>query len=255
MRNDDERFLFAAVTRREALAALAAGPLTRDELREELGVSRTTVHRTVRALESESLLRREGDGNALTALGEVVADATVEFEETLRAARHLRPFLAVADVDVDVRPFADATVTVQGPAAPYRPVSRFVSLLEETTALRGFDTAALAPLYVETIRERILGGMEAEIVYPEGVVDGLAEAYPEALSAALDGGTLRLFAHDDLPYGLALFDDRVGLGGYDAETGMLRAFVDTDDAAAIEWGERQFRRYRSEATPIARADG
>lgn len=69
--------------------------------------------------------------------------------------------------------------------------------------------------------------------------------------AAVESDQLTLSAHDDLPSGLAIFDDRIGLGGYDADSGMLPAFVDTDDPDAREWALKRHERYREAADVVA----
>jgi hypothetical protein len=52
------------------------------------------------------------------------------------------------------------------------------------------------------------------------------------------------------PYGLAIFDDRVGIGGYDEETGLLQVFADTESPIAREWAERVFASVRADSKPI-----
>lgn len=43
-------------------------------------------------------------------------------------------------------------------------MTRFVSLLEETETLRGLDTFSIAPGYVAEFQQRILDGVETEVV-------------------------------------------------------------------------------------------
>jgi hypothetical protein len=61
-------------------------------------------------------------------------------------------------------------------------------------------------------------------------------------------GTAR--SRETLPYGLALFDDRVGIAGYDEETGTMRVFVDSDSAIARAWADRVFETYRTNSDAI-----
>lgn len=251
--DDDDTLPVEAIKRADALAALRGGPMTRADLMAALGVSRTTIHRIVRGLEGRELLIQDGSEFGLSALGRTVADEVATYRRRLRAARRLQPFLETvgdASVGLDVGLFDDATVTVMEPTNPYAPVVRFMGLLRDSGTLRGFDTTTVAPVYAEEIRDEILGGMETDVVYLSSVVEEMVEAYPDAIATAIASGRLALAAHDDLPFGLAVFDDRVGLGGYDDETGMLRVLVDTADPAAREWALDRFRRYRQEAEPV-----
>lgn len=250
---DDDALPVEAIKRADALAALRDGVMTRADLMEALGVSRTTIHRIVRGLEARELLVQDGSEFGLSALGRAVADEVTTYRRRLRAARRLQPFLETADstsVDLDVGLFDDATVTVMEPTNPYAPVSRFMDLLRDSGTIRGFDTTTVAPIYVEEIRDEILGGMETDVVYLPAVVEDMVETYPDAIAAAVESGRFTLAAHDDLPFGLAIFEERIGLGGYDEETGLLRVFVDTDDPAAREWALDRFRRYREDAEPV-----
>jgi hypothetical protein len=59
-----------------------------------------------------------------------------------------------------------------------------------------------------------------------------------------------LRAHEDLRFGLTLCDDRVGLGVYDGETGMMELYLDTDSPAAYEWAEGVYATYLVEADVV-----
>ncbi len=245
-----DNLLAVAVKRVGVFEALQSGPRTRSELEADLEVSRATAHRIVRELGDYDLLERTQDGFALTALGETISDEMLSLRATLETANVLKPFLAAADevlFELDVNQFANRTVTTTTPGDPYQPVTRFMELLTETETLRGFDTTSIAPVFVDGIREQILGGMRTEIVYLPTVADQIAKNYPAALQESIESGELTLWTSEELPFGLALFDDRIGLGAYDETTGILTTFVDTDDAAAIEWGEQLFAHYRDRA--------
>ncbi|WP_254547426.1 helix-turn-helix transcriptional regulator [Halomarina pelagica] len=237
------------------LEALFDGPLDRRDIEECLGVSRATSHRFTRWLETEGLATKVDGQFALTGQGAVIAEEILRFELHVAAAQRLAPLLSsICDHHREfvIEPFADATVTTADPADPYRPVRRFVSLVEESTTLRGFNTTAMAPLTMQSFYERLFGEMETEIVYLPSAVDGLLASYPEQAERVLETGRLTLFTREALPYGLAIFDDRVGIGGYDEDTGLLRVFVDTDAERAREWAERVYELFKEDSDPLER---
>lgn len=242
-----------AVKRGDALAALADGVNRRADLMDELGVSRTTVHRIVRSLESLDVVAQVGHEFRLTALGNRVAAEVAEYRHRLEAAERLQPLLEPlgdAAATLDVVHFADATVTTMGRSNPYAPVQRFMDLLRASTSIRAFDTTTVAPVFVDDIRDEILGGMSVDVVYLPAVAEDIVHTYPEEVRDAMDTGLLTLSTSSDLPFGLAIFDDRIGVGGYDPETGMLRAFADTANPDARDWALDEFRRYRDAAAPF-----
>ncbi|RBI60049.1 MarR family transcriptional regulator [halophilic archaeon] len=227
------------------------GSADRRELEQHLDVSKSTVHRFTRSLRKYGLIERSGGEFVLTALGEVSAEEVTAFETSIETAWELAPVLEAAsanDVDVDVAAFADATVTIAEPGNPYRPVNRFMSLVSETDTLRGLVPASINPLYLNEIYERIVNGMEIDAVFSPTVVKEFLTSNPDRAWTAFKSGNVTLWAHDDLPFGLTLYDDRIGIGIYDDEMGLLRMYIDTDAPAACEWAEEVYTDYRDEAT-------
>ncbi len=250
MKSNGSDVVITAVKRADALRALSGQSLTRSELQADIGVSRTTTHRIVRELTEKSLVHRIDGLYELTPLGRIVANEVVGLQDTVELAVRLQPLLPSLDESgLDVELLTDATISVQGPSDPYHPVRRFVSLLRDSETVRGFDTTTIAPMYVDEIRESIFDGMQTEIIYLPTVIDQLFDDHHDATTRALESGHLDLLVHDDLPFGLAMFDDQIGIGGYD-ETGVLRVFVDTENSEVRAWAESLFEQYYEEATPI-----
>ncbi|WP_049972478.1 helix-turn-helix transcriptional regulator [Haladaptatus cibarius] len=250
MTSSDSEIVVTAVKRANTLRALSEHPLARSELQADIGVSRTTTHRIVRDLTEKSLVRRVDGNYELTPLGRIVATEVGELQDTVELATRLEPLLPALDgTGINVELFTDATITVQEPGDPYRPVRRFVSLLRDSETLRGFDTTTIAPMYVDEIRENIFDGMQTEIIYLPTVIDQLFTDHREATSHAIEIGNLDLLVHEQLPFGLVMFDDRIGIGGYD-DTGVLRIFADTTNPDVRTWAESLYEQYYEEAMPL-----
>lgn len=244
--------LLTLVRRADALEALATEPLDRRDLEARLGVSKPTVHRLTRTLGERGIVERSDGVFALTALGEVLAAEVATFARNVATARRLSPLFAAVEEHeppFDHDAFAGATVTSAEPIDPYRPVRRFRSLVAETTTLRGFDTTPIASFPLDA-SQHPLDGTTAEFVYPPAIVEHLLSSDVRWVNEALESGRLVLRVHDDVPHGLALFDDRVGIGRYCETTGALRTFVDTDAPAACEWARAVYDSYRATAEPV-----
>ncbi len=236
-----------------ALEALREGPKDRRELEAALDVSRATSHRMTRWLAEQGYVEKADGRFRLTGHGEMIADETLRFEANVRTARELEPLLDVICEDHQefvLEPFVDATVTVATPEDPYSPVERFLSLAGASETFRGFNTTHMAPLAIGQFHEQVFEATDTEIIYLPGAVEKLVESYPDAATEAVESGHLTLRTRDDLPYGLALFDDRVGIGGYDAETGQMRVFVDTDGPIARQWADRVYRAVKADSDPV-----
>jgi predicted transcriptional regulator len=235
------------------LEALLKEPLDRREIEEHLDVSRATSHRFMQWLDEKGFVEKVDSRFQLTSRGEVIAEEVLRFEANVRTAHRLTPLLeCICDDHREfvVEPFVDATVTVAAPDDPYQPIERFLSLVRESGTFRGFNTTHMAPLVIGEFHHQVFEETETEIIYLPGIVEKLFETYPEQASEAIDRGHLTLRTRDDLPYGLALFDDRIGIGGYDETTGLMQVFVDTDATIAREWGERVYAAIKADSDPL-----
>jgi len=235
------------------LEALREQPLDRREIEDCLDISRATSHRFTKWLDEQGFVEKVDGRFHLTGHGEAVADEVLRFEANVRTAHRLAPLLDVICEDHQefvVEPFVDATVTVAEPDDPYRPVERFVALVGDSDTFRGFNTTHMAPLVLGEFHQRVFDGTDTEIIYLPNIVEKLFETYPTQATEAVERGHLTLRTRDDLPYGLAIFDDCVGIGGYDERTGLMQVFVDTDSPIAREWAERVYASVRADSDPL-----
>ncbi|MWV40708.1 transcriptional regulator [Natrialba sp. INN-245] len=235
------------------LEALRDEPLDRREIEERLDVSRATSHRFTQWLDEQGFVEKRDGRFQLTGPGEAVADEVLRFEANVRTVHRLSPLLDAVCEDHQefvLEPFVDANVTLAEPDNPYRPVERFLSLLVDSESFRGFNTTHMAPLVLGEFHQQIFEGSDSEIIYLPPIVEKLFETYPERAKEATESGHLALRTRDELPYGLAIFDNRVGIGGYDEGTGLMQVFVDTDSQIACEWAEQVYASVRASSKPL-----
>ncbi|WP_436346576.1 helix-turn-helix transcriptional regulator [Natronorubrum sp. FCH18a] len=249
----DTDLLIDIVRHGPVLEALLSEPLDRREIESRLDVSRATSHRYTQWLDERDLVEKVDSRYRLTWRGEVVAEELLRFEANVRTTHRLTPLLDSICADhreFVVEPFVDATVTVAEPDDPYGPVERFIALVDESETFRGFNTTHMAPLILGEFHQRVFDETDTEIVYLPHIVEKLFQTYPDRATDAIERGHLTLRTRGDLPYGLALFDDRVGIGGYDETTGLMQVFVDTDSPIAREWAERVYASVRADSDPV-----
>ena len=235
------------------LEALRGEPLDRREIEERLDVSRATSHRFTQWLDEQNLVEKVDSQFQLTGAGEAVADEVLRFEANVGTVHRLSPLLEAVCEDHQefvLEPFVDAEVIHAKPDDPYRPVERFLSLLRDSESFRGFNTTHMAPLVLGEFHHQIFEETDTEIVYLPPIVEKLFDTYPKRAREAIESGHLALRTRDDLPYGLAIFDNRVGIGGYDEDTGLMQVFVDTDTQIAREWAERVYASVKASSEPL-----
>jgi predicted transcriptional regulator len=249
---DDVEFLARSEHRVEVLDAVAERPHTRAELRERTGASASTVGRTLSDFEDRCWVERPDHRYAATPLGGFVAAGLSTFLDRMETERELRAvweWLPTDVIDLEVDPFVDAVVHVPTFGSPNRPADRFAELVEGTDRLRGFTPTTVGSDMAVLFRNAA-DGMETELVWPPGLTETVLDAHPNGLAAAVESGNLTVLTAEGIPCSCALFDDRVGLAGYDPETGLMRAAVDTDAPGARRWAEALYRSYRSDARPL-----
>jgi predicted transcriptional regulator len=250
----DIAYLARSEHRAPTLVALTVRPRSRSELWEMAGVSSSTIRRTLNEFEDRNWVRRNGYQYEATQLGAYIASAMAELIDRFETERKLRDvwqWLPVEENEFTIELCADATVTVADTDDPYRPVTRFLTLLHETARLRfvGFDVVLLEPCKDELCK-RITEGMRTEIINPPRVAKYIRSTCPELFSEALESGNLDVRLHDDLPpYGIGILDHRIVIGGYDPDSMTVRVLVETDAPEAREWAESTYASYRRK-TPI-----
>lgn len=208
------------------------------------------------------LLRRTERGYALTELGRVVHEQVDEFESSVRTAYRLQPLAETferAGVDFEFDLFRNAATTRPEPGNPYPFVDRTLELFGDSDTIRVVDCNPLVPpVYVERMLEIALETeMSGEFVVTEEIARGTLERFPELQREVAEsdetGGEYRV--HDDIPFGLALYDDHLDVRVYDAETGTPTLYADTDDSAALEWAEQVYEEYYEKSEPAASLEG
>ena len=235
------------------LEALRREALDRREIEDRLDVSRATSHRFTQWLDEQGFVEKVDGRFRLTARGEAVTDEVLRFEANVLTVHQLAPLLEVIceeHQEFVIEPFVDAMVTRAEPDDPYRPVERFISLLRSSDTFRGFNTTHMAPLVLGEFHQQIFEDTDTEIIYLPRTVEKLFETHPEHAREAIERGHLTLRTRDELPYGLAIFEDCVGIGGYDEDTGLMQVFVDTDAPIACEWADRVYASVRADSEPL-----
>lgn len=253
---EDIAYLTRSEHRVTALAAMTVRPRSRSELWEMTGVSSSTIRRTIREFEDRQWIRRDGYQYEATELGGYIANAMAELLdrfETERQLRHVWQWLPSDASGFTLDLCTDATVTVADADDPYRPVTRFVDLLDATGTARlsGLDVALLEPCK-DALCERILDGMNTEFIAPPRVVRYIRSTSPDLFQQALESGHLTVRIHDDLPpYGICLLDERVAIIGYDPDSLTVRVLVDTGGEAARDWARSRYQSYERQTPTIA----
>ncbi|NHN58565.1 MULTISPECIES: winged helix-turn-helix domain-containing protein [Halorussus] len=249
--------LFQLVNQRYSfLAALDAQILQKRDLVTELDVSRSTVDRAIRELETAQLVRNHTSGYHATLYGRTVLACYESVLDTMSHIQRAKSLLALLPPDVafEFSILIDAEVHTTSRPAPHTPTTRIAELVENASQLKGLAYAHTSPEAMSLFEEQILDvGMTAELVFQKEMFVVLADTYPEAVTDFTASNNFTGYIVRDLPYGLFILslEDRtvVCLIIYDPNK-QLQGIIVNDTSQAIAWGKDVFQQHRSEAAPL-----
>jgi predicted transcriptional regulator len=247
-------------SRHDLLARVSAGGIRKRDLVDDLGVSRSTVDRSVRELERTGLVERRDGKVHLTMTGSIALDLhdhlLDRFQEVVRAERLLDSLPADAPLAPVV--LEEADVVLSGTTSHYRPMSCLDDLVRRSNRIHLCTHGLCAP-QVETFRASVVGnGLDATLVVTDDVLDRLVADFPDAMQEMLRTGRVDLLRTDEaLPYGVVVGEcddgEEMGLGVY-TEVGMV-GYVRNDGDAAVEWARDRTATYTAAATRVGAVGG
>ncbi|RKD98121.1 helix-turn-helix transcriptional regulator [Halopiger aswanensis] len=246
-------FLVRSDARIDILTRLfESGPATQRELRTELDSSRSTVARSLSALEECGWVERHADRHRLTPVGTLVAEGFLDFVETLRAAEELSPFLEwfpLSEHDLEIDQLEGATITPSTPGDPYKPGRTQTEFMRSTAEFRAFLPSTELE-GCKLLHERVTNGdLEAElIVSPEVERTIESESFAPLFREQLQTGRMTLLVSDGpLPFYLGIDDARTIQLGVEDDDGFPRALLETTEPSVAEWASDLYQEYRSAA--------
>jgi predicted transcriptional regulator len=240
--------------RAEMLDRLAREPTSKRDLRDDLDVSRSTVYKTVRELEEYELVAQDGNEVRLSLFGQLVFENYRSFVETTddvdRQQALLSDLPAGAPVTTDLLVGADCVRAE--PFAPDRPLNHIEDRIREAEYVGGFAPIAVRR-YVELFHEQLTdGGLTAEVVFEESVVNHLWTDYGERFRQSVETDRYSLWTTDrSLPFGLVLAEgDREEVVVVVYDEGKPVGAIANDTPGALDWGRAVFEQYKEEATQV-----
>jgi predicted transcriptional regulator len=239
-----------AMTRRiEFIETVLKGPKDKRTLVEDLGVSRSTVDRAARELESLELITYSADGYIPTPVCERAATRFFDLTDAIELRRQWEPFLRWVpneEFDLDLRLLEDAELVVAEPGDPWAMINRHVQLIGKMD--RGRFVLPYTGMHAaETAHEQIVhNGAVCELIVEPSVAETFQSNpdYAQVVDEIMATGRLDVFIHEgELPYGLALVNGTAQIIVADGDD--PRALAETDAPDVWDWMEETYNDYRS----------
>jgi len=242
--------------RYEFLAVLDTHAYDKRTLETKLDVSRSTVDRALRDLETSTLVDRTADGYRTTLYGSTllaIYDALLDYVDNVQRAQSLLAELP-PDTEFSIGLIMDAEIVVAEEPVRHAPASRIADLVKAATALRGLAYAHTSPEAVDLFQQQVLEEeMSMEIVFRQQMYENFKSAYPTVVDSLHAASNYTAAVIPDLPFGLFILTidatEHVCLIVYDTDY-TLNGIIINDTPDAVAWGTRLFEQYQAQATPV-----
>lgn len=226
------------------------------ELTDQLDVSRQTVNRAVRELESVAIAERTPDGYRLTLVGSLAYQefsALLDRFEWLSLAGDLLAHLPT-DTEFDLDMLAGAEIIHARHPTPHEPIRAFEQAITETDHVVGYSPVVF-PQYVSLFHDQILNtATEVELHLDTSLIEQLWVNYDGELGEALSEPNVTIYHASEIDrpnLGVSLLDDSsVWIGIYDVQ-GNVQGMIITESDRAVEWARVSFERFRSRGNELS----
>lgn len=233
--------------------------LSRDELRDVIPASRTTIQRNIESLIERGWVKNTNRTYMIAPCGEIVAEGFDACRQKMQAAKQLQPFLewtSTEVLDIDLEHLTDATVITATENNPYAPVNAHIEAVKEAEQVIGILPSVGRDAVEITSKRAKNGDAEYEVVVKEGCVDVLVsdQMYARHLEDVVGTGRYSIFVFNgDIPYYLGVLDERVQIG-VEGDDGIPRALVETDSEPVREWAQEKITWYRQRSKQFRMSD-
>jgi predicted transcriptional regulator len=247
-------FLARSESRVRVLEALSEdGPANQRALRDCIDMSRSTLSRSLQALEEQGWVAESDGGYHLSPVGHVIAEEFLELLERISLTEDLAPFLRwfpYGASDLELIHLSDAEVIPGTNSDPIAPVRKHQEAMKSAHNIRLF-IPSLDREASRAVHDGVMDGrLEAEIVVTPSVEETIGSGdFAELFRPQIETDRMTVLSiEDDFPrYYFGLVDDRVQVGVEDDE-GIPRALLETTADPVWEWAEKRYETLRERAT-------
>lgn len=239
----------------DVLAAVRTGPLTKPELVEEVGASRSTIDRAVAAFLDHGCLESVGSGAyRLTNTGQAALEAHEQYVTRTDTLCEATELLNQAELAVDMAVVPGAEVHMANPQVPELALEPSIEIISNATRFCGLASTVLAsyPEVLWTLLED--EDLEIELVGSREIFEMALELDEATMSKLLTADAIDIRITDK-PIPDALWIAETPAETYAGLTvhtaGGLAGTLINNTPTAVEWARQTYATYRKDSEPLA----
>lgn len=249
-------FLARSDNRVQVIRALADEERSRQQLREELPISRTTLSRILNEFENRGWIARTGKEYRTTPAADAILAKFVPLQETTEGIHNLGEaidWLPPPARSVEFRHFRDADITTSTTENPAEPYDRGLELIRAADRYRGLTSTAI-PRYVTVLRDCLVQGqLDVEGVIETSFLETLRDdpGRSEPWYDLAEAGAAWLY-DGEVSINLHIVDEKVmvWLGERREDELEIHGLLETGNATVVSWAETLYEDYRSESRSL-----
>jgi len=238
--------------RSDILQAVADEPLTKPQLIDIVDVSRSTIDRGTKSLESVDCVENRDGHYTATTKGEFALDEYLQYKRNTNSIDEGGDILNCLGNDVEMSKnfLRNMTVHSRNPHVPDAVLEYSNELLQSATRLTGLAPVALTSypnLINNEIEER---GMSVELVIEDSVLNSLQDLKADVLSDLCADEDVDLYIYEDsLPYAMWIMQhddgETAGITVYD--NGAVQGILSNDSPEEVDWAKDVCMEYRDQS--------
>ncbi|MEF8825549.1 MAG: helix-turn-helix domain-containing protein [Halapricum sp.] len=254
---DPIQYLAASKNRVQVLEYLRDSLADREELSEQLGISRSTLSRVLTGLEERNWISQHGPACQITPVGAFLADefrSLIEAAETMQKLEDVIDYLPMDEIDFELHRLRDASITTPSETDPEASIRRAREVIRESGEMH-FLTNTVVSSLAETLREQsIEGELTIVAVITEELLKSLSDSpeFGKLTREMIESGNAEFYCYDGtVSPTLAVADGTTALITQIERDGRQRAQIETDDPQVCSWVTSTIETYRRKSEPIS----
>ncbi len=253
----DIQAIFRSRLLTQILLVLGDGTKPLSVLRDVTGSSSQALIPKIRQLEALHYVESVRGDYALTPMGRLVEPEIGRLAALMGVFQRHREFWVEHEIEgippgslIEIAHLYNAEVIRDVEEDIFAVYATFLSILKKASWIHGVSSV-MSPVHANVITEAILDGKEVELIVSQELAPRLIDEQYSALRRAVNGHTnFRIYiSSEPIRLGMTVTDAYLSLGLYKYDTNSYDAATDfvSTDTAAVAWGERLFKRYKSTA--------
>ncbi|HHH78152.1 MAG TPA: winged helix-turn-helix domain-containing protein [Thermoplasmatales archaeon] len=248
--------------RAKMMMGLMEGCRTSGQLRDEIGVSSSTIIHAARDLEKESLLVEKEDGYHLTSVGYVISSKLSEMVGSMAILEKNKDFWLTHDVHAIPKEFlgrideiGEYNVLTSNVRDIFKTLTVYMELARKAKEFFG-----VSPIFVDAfiplIKKLLKGGTKVNLVLTDDVVTELVGKDKKGFKEVLGDKNISIWKiNEDVRVAFTVTDSIFSLGLFGLD-GIYDASHDlvSREQGAINWGRELFEYYKSRARRLELED-